>query len=125
MKMTVKYHNNGIWIEKMNETDYRIGLSEKGQDDVGEVMFAEVTDYDGKLEQGDAFLNVEGAKAVTEITLPFSAKVKETHKELEDEPALLNNEDKDKNWIITVTEVDASVWESLDKESGFNKEAEV
>ncbi|OJF92152.1 glycine cleavage system protein H [Alkalibacterium sp. 20] len=122
--MTVKYHNNGIWIEKMNETDYRIGLSEKGQDDVGEVMFAEITENDGKLEQGDAFLNVEGAKAVTEITLPFSASVKETHKELEDEPALLNKEDKAKNWIITVTEVAASVWESLDTELAFDKEAE-
>ncbi|WP_423188649.1 glycine cleavage system protein H [Alkalibacterium sp. f15] len=122
--MTVKYHNNGIWIEKMNETDYRIGLSEKGQDDVGEVMFVEITENDGKLEQGEAFLNVEGAKAVTEITLPFSASVKETHKELEDEPALLNKEDKAENWIITVTGVDASVWESLDTDLAFDKEAE-
>ncbi|MFO8069698.1 MAG: glycine cleavage system protein H [Alkalibacterium sp.] len=122
--MTVKYHDNGIWIEKMNDTDYRIGLSEKGQDDVGEVMFAEVLENDGNLEQGDAFLNVEGAKAVTEITMPFSVKVKETHKELEDEPDLLNKEDRDENWIITVTELDASVWESLDNELTFDKEDE-
>ena len=36
IKMTLKYHENGIWIEKINENDFRIGLSEKGQDDVGE-----------------------------------------------------------------------------------------
>ena len=40
--MSVKYHKSGLWVEKINERSYRIGLSEKGQDDVGEVMFAEV-----------------------------------------------------------------------------------
>lgn len=120
--MTVKYHKNGIWIEKMNETEFRIGLSEKGQDDVGEVMFAEVSENNGKLDKGDALLNVEGAKAVTEITIPFAATLKESHTELEDEPNLLNKSDRDQNWIITVEDVDASDWEALDNELVLNKE---
>lgn len=122
--MTVKYHQNGIWIEKISEADYRIGLSEKGQDDVGEVMFAEVSENSGKLDAGDAIINVEGAKAVTELTIPFSATVKERHVELENEPDLLNKEDKDKNWILEVTDVDPSVWETLDTELVFDKEDE-
>lgn len=122
--MTVKYHKNGIWIEELNETEYRIGLSEKGQDDVGEVMFAEVTEKAGKLDQGDALINVEGAKAVTEITIPFSATLKESHKELEDEPDLLNQSDRDKNWIITVEDVVASDWDALDNELVLDKEDE-
>ena len=120
--MTVKYHKNGIWIEKMNETEFRIGLSEKGQDDVGEVMFAEVSENNGKLDKGDALLNVEGAKAVTEITIPFAATLKESHTELEDEPNLLNKSDRDQNWIITVEDVDASDWDALDNELVLNKE---
>lgn len=120
--MTVKYHKNGIWIEKMNETEFRIGLSEKGQDDVGEVMFAEVSENNGKLDKGDALLNVEGAKAVTEITIPFAATLKESHTELEDEPNLLNKSDRDQNWIITVEDVDASDWDALDNELVLDKE---
>lgn len=120
--MTVKYHQNGIWIEKTSDTDYRIGLSEKGQDDVGEVMFAEVSENSGKLEKGDAIINVEGAKAVTELTLPFAATVKEKHTELEDEPDLLNKEDRDKNWILKVTDVDPAVWETLDIELVLDKD---
>lgn len=120
--MTVKYHKNGIWIEKMNETEFRIGLSEKGQDDVGEVMFAEVSENNGKLDKGDALLNVEGAKAVTEITIPFAATLKESHTELEDEPDLLNKSDRDKNWIIIVEDVDASDWDALDNELVLDKE---
>jgi glycine cleavage system H protein len=122
MKMTVKYHQNGIWIEKTNDTDYRIGISEKGQDDVGEVMFAEVSENNGNLNKGDAIINVEGAKAVTELTLPFAAKVIEKHTELEDEPDLLNKEDRDKNWILAVTDIAPGVWETLDTELVFDKE---
>lgn len=120
--MTVKYHQNGLWIEKLTETDYRIGLSEKGQDDVGEVMFAEISENNGMLKEGDPLLNVEGAKAVTELTIPFAATVKETHEELEDEPEMLNHKSRDENWIMTVTDVSKTAWDSLDTELIFDKE---
>ena len=38
---TVKYSENGFWIKK--EADkYIVGLSEKGQDDLGEVSFIDL-----------------------------------------------------------------------------------
>ncbi|GEK91811.1 glycine cleavage system protein H [Alkalibacterium kapii] len=120
--MTIKYHDNGIWIEKINDTDYKVGLSEKGQDDAGEVMFAEIVEHNGSLTKGDPILNVEGAKAVTELTLPFDAAVKETHTQIEDEPSLLNSEDKRDNWILVVNDVDPDVWNTLDTEMTLNKE---
>ncbi|HAJ70101.1 MAG TPA: glycine cleavage system protein H [Alkalibacterium sp.] len=120
IKMTLKYHENGIWIEKINENDFRIGLSEKGQDDVGEVMFAEIIEHAGSLSKGDPIINVEGAKAVTEMTLPFSAAVKEKHKQVEDDPSLLNSEDKNDNWILVVNNVDPKVWNALDTELVFD-----
>ncbi|MFL2077126.1 glycine cleavage system protein H [Marinilactibacillus psychrotolerans] len=106
--MTVKYHESGIWIEKTGE-NYRIGLSEKGQDDIGEVMFVELPEYGTKLEAGDVLLGVEGAKAVTELTIPVAGEVKAIHEEVEDEPELLNSPDKNKNWIIEVSGVDQAV----------------
>ncbi|MCC5894430.1 MAG: glycine cleavage system protein H [Alkalibacterium sp.] len=103
--MTIKYHPNGLWVEQMNDTEYRVGLSEKGQDDVGEVMFVEVSAKTGPMKKGDAILNVEGAKAVTEFTVPFDLTVKEVHQEIEDEPELLNDSEKETNWIMIVTEL--------------------
>lgn len=110
--MTVKYHPSGLWVEQL-ETTYKIGLSEKGQDDIGEVMFVELPDYGGEVNIGDVLLGVEGAKAVTEINTPISGTVKNVHKMIEDEPELLNSEDKEENWIVELSNVDISAFEAL------------
>ena len=112
--MTIKYHENGIWIERLNDSTYRLGLSEKGQDDVGEVMFAELSVSVAPIKKGDALLNVEGAKAVTEITIPFDATVTAVNEAIEDEPSMLNQSDKALNWIVEVTDVDSSLVDTLD-----------
>lgn len=118
--MTIKYHPNGLWFEKLNDGDYRVGLSEKGQDDVGEVMFVEVSAKEGPLKKGDAILNVEGAKAVTEFTIPFDVTVKTVHQEIEDAPELLNSSKKDENWLLVVTELDEKQFDSLMTEAFQN-----
>ena len=111
--MSIKYHSNGLWIEKLSPSDYRIGLSEKGQDDLGEVMFVEISTESGNLKAGEAIINAEGAKAVTELTIPFDVTVKEVHVEVEDEPDLLNSSDKEDNWLLLVTDIDDSLFNSL------------
>ena len=102
--MTIKYTESGLWIEKISD-GYRIGLSEKGQDDIGEVMFLELPDFGKELKKGDNLLSVEGAKAVTELTLPMAGKVKEIHKELEENPDLINSSERTDNWILELTDV--------------------
>ncbi len=106
--MTTRYTQAGLWIEQ-KDNGVRIGLSEKGQDDVGEVMFVELPKFGEKLRIGDNILSVEGAKAVSEFTAPVSGTVKKVHDALEDENEKLNSTDREDNWIVELTEV-----------SGFN-----
>lgn len=122
--MSVKYHKSGLWVEKINETSYRIGLSEKGQDDVGEVMFAEVPEIQEDVKEGAVLLNVEGAKAVTELTIPFDARIIAVHEEVADEPELLNKVEKEANWLVEVTDVDPTAFEALDDEVGPLEDSE-
>lgn len=102
--MRIKYTQNGLWLEKIEEK-IRIGLSEKGQDDVGEVMFVELPKFDEQLQAGDTILGVEGAKAVTEFTSPISGDIVQVHKELEDDFELLNSKNLEDNWIVELSNV--------------------
>lgn len=102
--MTVRYTNTGLWLEKKEDV-VRIGLSEKGQDDVGEVMYVELPSFSEELNVGANLLSVEGAKAVTELTAPVSGTIQKVHKELEDKTELLNSTDREDNWIIELTDV--------------------
>ena len=117
--MTVKYTESGLWIEELSD-GYRLGLSEKGQDDVGEVMFLELPEFGKELVKGDNLLSVEGAKAVTELSVPMTGKVKKIHKELEEDTDLINSTDRTENWILELTDVRDLVEEDLSNDPWFD-----
>jgi len=107
-----KYHSSGIWVEKKDDS-YIIGLSEKGQDDTGEVMFVDLPHFGKTVKAGDTLVSVEGAKSVTEIIFPFGGVVQSIHKDVEDNPDLLNKGPKSENWIVELTDVNEEEFDSL------------
>lgn len=119
--MSIKFHSNGLYVEK-NDDVYTIGFSEKGQDDVGDVMFADLPDFEGKIKKGDTIIGVEGAKAVTDFTSPFSGDIVEVHTAVEDEPELLNDTDLSKNWVIKLSSVNEDAFNALNDEAWLEGE---
>ena len=110
-KEMIKYTESGLWVEK-HENHYTIGLSAKGQDDLGDVSFIELSD-NTKISSTEVLFNVEAAKAVTSFVAPFDATVVKWHKEIEDQPVLLNSTNKQENWIVEVTGVDGAIFNTL------------
>lgn len=110
--MTVKYHINGLWIEKKDD-QIIIGLSEKGQDDAGDIMFANLMIDSDYLEAGDTLIGVEGAKAVTDFTTPFAGNVLAIHEAIEEDFDLLNSTDRADNWIVKLRSKDTSLFSQL------------
>lgn len=114
----MKYSDIGFYIKKEADDLYRIGLSDKGQDDVGEIMFVDLLEKE-TLEIGEAFIALEGAKAVTDLNAPFSGKIEEINQELYLEPERLNETDAETNWILLVSHVSESELATLNETSGF------
>lgn len=109
--MIIKYHANGLYVKKDGDL-YQIGLSDKGQDDVGDVMFCNLAKQEGHLSKGDTIMGVEGAKAVTDFTAPFDGQIVAANQAIEDQPDLLNSSSQEENWILKLEEV---------KEEDFNQ----
>ena len=107
----IKYSENGLWI-KQEDNRYTVGISPKGQDDIGDVSFVELFNQE-TLTTEDSFMSVEAAKAVTEFVSPLSGKVVAWHTELEDNPEMLNQVDTAVNWIYALEEVDAEEFKAL------------
>ena len=96
-----KYSENGLWI-KQDGSEYVIGLSPKGQDDLGDVSFVELLKSE-TVTPDDSIISVEAAKAVTELLAPLSGTVVAFHDELEEE----------KNWIVRLNGVDEAAFNAL------------
>lgn len=106
-----KYSENGLWI-KQDGSEYVIGLSQKGQDDLGDVNFVELLKSESVTPE-DSIISVEAAKAVTELLSPLSGTVVDFHDELEDNPEFLNELEEEKNWIVRLNGVDEAAFNAL------------
>lgn len=114
----MRYSENGFWVERIDNDLYRIGLSEKGQDDLGDVAFLEFLATED-ISTSESMISVEASKATTELTAPLNAQVIEWHTALEKNPELLNSTDVKENWIALVKHVNSMDYEALLETSGL------
>lgn len=110
--MTVYYSENGLWLEEVQE-GIKVGISAKGQDDLGEVMFVDLTPETTQVEKDATLIGVEAAKAVTELTSPVKGQVVAWNLELSENPERLNSTKKEDNWIVILDQVDKELLSSL------------
>lgn len=113
----MKYSENGFYVCKQDDF-YLIGLSEKGQDDLGDVSFLEILSSD-KMDVNDSLIGVEASKAVTELTAPLNAVILEVNERVVNQPNLLNAPVSLENWLFKVNQVDVVEYETLSNESNL------
>lgn len=114
----MKYSENGFWVERIDNDLYRVGLSEKGQDDLGDVAFFEILATQD-IATSESMISVEASKATTELTAPLNGKVVEWHTALEKNPELLNSNNTTENWIVLVKQVNSLEYDMLMETSGL------
>ena len=78
----------------------KIGVSEFAIDQLGDIVFVELSDQGATLEKGDTFGTIESVKAVEEVYLPFSGQIVSVNEEVIDNPELLQNDPIGEGWLV-------------------------
>lgn len=100
-----------LWV--LQEADqYIIGMTPYLQEEAGDVSYVNIANI-GEIEADDTLLNLEASKAAIEVPSPLSGKIVKINEVAIDNPALLNSEDANENWIAVLTDVDASEFDAL------------
>lgn len=81
----------------------RVGITDYAQDALGDVVYVELPQVGDRVEQGEAFGEVESTKSVSELFAPVSGVVSEVNDELAGAPQRLNEDPYGDGWICTVT----------------------
>ncbi len=97
----IAYSDDHRWVrvDDAEENIVTIGLTEFGQNEVGDVVFVEVPDMGGQYNLGDEVTIVESVKAAVPFVAPVSGEVVEFNHDLEDAPELINDSPTDKGWV--------------------------
>ena len=108
----LRFSGEHLWVRA--EADRaQIGISDQGQDAIGEVIAVELPDVGDAIERGEPFGELESVRTVQELIAPVNGTVRAVNGELEDHPSLANEDPYHEGWLIEIELADDSELEEL------------
>lgn len=108
----LKYTNEHEWIRVDGDVAY-IGITDYAQEQLGDIVFVDITTEGETLEKGEVFGTIEVVKTVSDLFLPVGGEVLEVNPELEEHPELVNKDPYGEGWLIKLSPSDVSEMEGL------------
>lgn len=98
----LRYTREHEWVEILDESRGRVGITHHAQDELGDVVFVELPGVGDELGGEDVFGTVESVKAVSDLYSPVTGKVIQINESLEEQPELVNEDPYGQGWMIQV-----------------------
>ena len=107
-----RYTSAHLWVRLGEAGQGVIGITDFAQDQLGEIVYAELPTAGTALRQDQPFGVVESVKTVSELPAPLNGQVVERNGRLTDTPDLINTSPYDEGWLIRLTLSDAAAFEA-------------
>ena len=108
------------WIEVGDDLG-TVGITLYAQEQLGDIVFAEVTKLKEKVLRNDDVAVVESVKAASDIFAPVSGTVIEWNDLLDDAPETLNSDPTKSGWVFKMTIDAPEELQELMDEAAYNK----
>ena len=108
------------WIEVEDELG-TVGITLYAQEQLGDIVFAEVTKLKEKVLRNDDVAVVESVKAASDIFAPVSGTVIEWNDLLDDAPETLNSDPTKSGWVFKMTIDAPEELQELMDDAAYNK----
>ena len=108
------------WIEVEGDLG-TVGITLYAQEQLGDIVFAEVTKLKEKVLRNDDVAVVESVKAASDILAPVSGTVIEWNDLLDDAPETLNSDPTKSGWVFKMTIDAPEELQELMDEAAYNK----
>ncbi len=112
MAENLKFTEDHLWV-RVSGKRAQVGLSEYLQDELGEIIAVELPDVGDTLERGESFGEIESVKTVSDLIAPLSGTISSTNTDLEDQPALVNEDPYREGWLLEIELSDKSELDDL------------
>jgi glycine cleavage system H protein len=99
--MPVYFTKEHEWIRVEGDTA-TVGISNHAQEQLGDIVFAEVPEAGRRVTKGQEAAVVESVKAASDVYAPVSGEVIAGNQAVADDPALINSDPEGQGWFFTV-----------------------
>ena len=114
----IRYTRDHEWVVVDGETA-RVGISDYAQDQLGDIVFVEVTALGDTVARGDVAAVIESVKAASDIYSPVSGTVSRWNEALETAPEAVNEDAEGTGWILEVSLSDPGELDELMDAEGY------
>ena len=118
--MSLYFTREHEWIRVEGDTA-TIGISNHAQEQLGDIVFAEVPDAGRHVSKGQEAAVVESVKSVSDVFAPLSGEVVEANAELSTKPELVNEDPYGKGWIAKLKIANKSELSALMGKAQYDK----
>jgi glycine cleavage system H protein len=105
------YAKTHEWV-KIDGDEATVGITLFAQEQLGDVVFVELSAVGSRVAAGDAVGNIESVKAVSELFCPVAGEIVAVNDELEAHPELVNQDPYGSGWLLRLR-VGANAGEGL------------
>ncbi len=114
----LKYSEDHEWIRVAGDEAY-IGITAHAQDQLGDIVYLDVTTVGETLGKGEVFGSVEAVKTVSDLYLPVGGEILELNPALDSEPELVNSDPYGEGWIVKIKISDPGELDALLDAAGY------
>ena len=117
---TTYYSEEHEWITVDGNTG-TVGITDFAQEQLGDIVFAEVTKVNEEVTKDEEVAVVESVKAASDIFSPVSGLISEVNVLLEDVPETINSDPLENGWIFKITVTNPDELDDLMDLDSYNK----
>lgn len=108
----LRYHREHLWARD-EDGRVRTGVTDYAQDQLGEIVYVDLPEVGARVEQGQAFGEIESTKTVSDLHAPLTGTVVEQNDSLQAEPGLVNRDPYGAGWMLVIEPDERSQLDSL------------
>lgn len=112
LDQTAKYTKEHEWARQEGDLII-VGITDHAQDQLGDVVYAELPEIGQTFDKDEEFGVVESVKAVSPLYVPMSGGVVEVNESLSETPEMINDDPYGEGWILKLSPSKPSEWETL------------
>ena len=118
--MSLYFTKEHEWIRVEGDTA-TVGISNHAQEQLGDIVFAEVPEAGKQLSKGAEAAVVESVKAASDVYAPVSGEVTEGNSAVADDPALVNSDPEGEGWFFKLKLSDPGELDGLMDEAAYQE----
>jgi len=108
----LKYSKDHEWVKIDGDIAY-IGITAYAADQLGDIVFIDVTTVGDNLDKEEVLGTIEAVKTVSDVFMPIGGEVLEFNEALEGNPGLINTDPYGEGWLIKIKPSDVSEMNDL------------